>query len=136
MKVYVFEKVSGTSHFLEKFEATKKSHIIELMKFKDGKPTKFYNLAEAYSNGEYSYIRDAQNDFPGVEYIMEDAEKAEKQIADIEWIKKVRIEANKYPKNKMHVIEYYRSIREGKTKIANKCKYRILNNYNFEPVII
>ena len=132
MKIYVFEKVSGNSSFVETFEATKKSHIVELMKIEP----KFFNLADAYNNGEYSYVRDTQNNTAGVQYIIESEEKALQQIADIEWIKKVKLEAAKYPKNKMHVIEYYRSVRGGKTKTANKCKHKILVNYEFKPAIL
>lgn len=134
MKDYVFLKKSGNSLFIESFEGQNKSHIVELMGNYNNK--RLSSLAHAFNNGNYSYIRDDQDDEAGVYYIITDESKALKQISDIDWISKVKLEANKYPKNKMHVIEYYRSVREGKQKTANKCKHRILSNYNFNPVKI
>lgn len=130
MGIFIFFKQSGNSSLYKKLKATQKDDIIAEMK----EDANLSGLADAFKMGLYSCANDTRDVVGGVYYMIDNEPVALKHMRDIAWIKRVKEEAAKYPKSRMHVVEYYRSVRKGNFKAADKCKLRISKNYNFEPI--
>ena len=115
-KAYAFETCSNTSIFLG---------VIYGISTDD--------LWLRKKNGTLSWPNHINNGDDGFNdrYIITDEAKAKKQIADIEWIKVVKSIADLYPKNHMHVIQYFRHKRLSEKKGTEKCLARIEANYEF-----
>ena len=97
-KAYAFETCGNTSIF---------TGIIYGISIDD--------LWERKSKGILSWPFHVNNGDDGfnARYIITDEIQAKKQIADIEWIKTVKSISKLYPKNSMHVIQYFRHKRAG-----------------------
>ena len=115
-KAYAFQKAGNKEVFLGIVYGTSHEKLYELTK------------RDILSYPSYATVGDS---IYCATYIITDEVKAKKQIADLEWIKVVKSISKLYPKNSMHVIQYFRHKRLGEKKGIEKCMERIEKNYVF-----
>ena len=113
-KAYAFQKAGNKEMFIGIVHGTSHEELYNLLK-KD-----VLSVPHNVSIGDPGY---------STYYIIVDESKAKRQIADIEWIKAVKSISKLYPKNSMHVIQYFRHKRLDEKKGIEKCMERIEKNY-------